>query len=49
MPFSNDLSVRKHAQNYLRQLDVKHLQDYKISSQKTETRINLWGKQQNVP
>ena len=37
MPFSNDLSVRKHAQNFLRQLDVKHLQNYKISSQKFST------------
>ena len=37
MPFLNDLSVRKHAQNFLRQLDVKHLQDYKISSQKFST------------
>ena len=37
MPFSNDLSVRKHAQNFLRQLDVKHLEDYKVGSQKFST------------
>jgi HK97 family phage major capsid protein len=37
MPFSNDLSVRKHAQNFLRQLDVKNLEDYKVGSQKFST------------